>query len=147
MDRRRQVGLPEPFGSAGAGVYADARRLEPPVTETVQMTDSMSAQQRFAAVVDVLRQAMESIAEDQYYTPRLSWAPRSWLTYWRDRWADRFAPHRSCRTMRLKAAKALDEVAELTGQPWRGLTRITPVRPATSPYQSQSRGVRRFWKR
>ncbi len=111
------------------------KHLTAPVTETRQMTDSMTSEQRFAAVVDVMRQALESVAVDEFYTPKITFAPRSWLVYWRDRWRDRFAPHASCHKMRSRAARALDEVAELTGQPWRGLTRVTPVRPRTSPYK------------
>jgi hypothetical protein len=109
--------------------------LRGPVTETMRMRDSMTAEQRFAAVIDVMRQALTEIAVDEFYAPRLTWAPRSWLVYWRDRWSDSFRPHRSCQKMRSRAARALDEIAELVGQPWRGLTRVTPVRPKLSPYK------------
>jgi hypothetical protein len=105
------------------------------VTETVRMRDSMTAEQRFAAVIDVMRQALTRMALDDFHAPRLTWAPRSWGIYWLDRWRDSFRPHSSCRRMRLTAARALDEVAEIVGQPWRGLTRVTPVRPPASPHQ------------
>lgn len=101
----------------------------------MRLRDSMTAEQRFAAVIDVMRQTLEEIAVDEFYVPRPTWAPRAWLAYWRDRWRDSFRPHRSCMRMRSGAARALDEIAEITGQPWRGLTRVTPVRPRLSPYK------------
>jgi hypothetical protein len=110
-------------------------RIVVPVTETQAMRDQLTTQQRFAAVIDVMRQTLEEIAVDEFYVPRLTWSPRSWWIYWRDRWRDRFQPHRTCMRLRSGAARALDEVAELTGQPWRGLTRVTPVRPRLSPYK------------
>lgn len=113
-------------------------------TETQRMRESMTVEQRFAAVIDVMRQTLTEVAIDEFYVPRLTWAPRSWLVWWRDRWADRFQPHRACMRMRSGAARALDEVAELTGQPWRGLTRVTPVRPRLSPYQARSKGPQRM---
>jgi hypothetical protein len=105
------------------------------VTETMRMRDGLTAEQRFAAVIDVMRQALTELAVDEFTAPRLTWAPRSWLTYWRDRWRDKFRPHASCFKMRSRAARALDEVSEIVGQPWRGLTRVSPVRPAFSPYK------------
>lgn len=110
-------------------------RRFPSQTETQNMRESMTVEQRFAAVIDIMRQTLEEVAVDEFYVPRLTWAPRSWLTWWRDRYRDRFQPHRSCMRMRSGAARALDEVAEITGQPWRGLTRVTPVRPRLSPYK------------
>lgn len=119
----------------GPSMRARPRSLSVPVTETQSMADSMTAQQRFAAVIDVFRQTLTEIAVDEFYVPKLTWAPRSWWIYWLDRYRDRFQPHRSCMRLRSGAARALDEVAEITGQPWRGLTRVTPVRPRLSPYK------------
>jgi hypothetical protein len=120
------------------------RRIEGPVTETMSMRDGMTAQQRFAAVIDVFRQTMEEIAVDEFYVPKVTWAPRSWWRYWRDRYRDRFRPHSTVMRLRSGAARALDEVAEITGQPWRGLTRVTPVRPRLSPYNPRPKGPQRM---
>lgn len=120
------------------------RHIRGPVTETVRMRDSMTAEQRFAAVIDVFRQTLEEIAVDEFYVPKVTWAPRTWWRYWLDRSGDRFRPHATVMRLRSGAARALDEVAEITGQPWRGLTRVTPVRPRLSPYNKPQPKVQRM---
>lgn len=108
-------------------------------TETAQMRDGMTSQQRFAAVVDTMRQALTDIAIDPYAVPRLTYAPRAFVAYWWKRWLDGFRPAYSCEKMRKRAQRALDEAAEITGQPWRGITRVTAVRPRESPYKVDDR--------
>jgi hypothetical protein len=108
------------------------------------MRDSMSSEQRLAAVIDVMRGCLTELAVDEFNAPALTWAPRSWFAYWKDRWQDSFQPHTSCMKMRSRAARALDEVGEIIGQPWRGLHRVNPVRPKFSPYRDvRSEGPRR----
>jgi len=97
----------------------------------------MTAEQRLAAVIDCMRQALVELAVDEFYPPRFTWAPRAFFTYWRNRFQDGFQPHRSCMKMRLRSAVALDEAAEITGQQWRNLNRVNPVRPRFSPYRRE----------
>src|SRR5277367_6913843 len=97
----------------------------------------MTAEQRFAAVIDSMRQALTELAVDEFHAPRFTWAPRAFWGYWRGRLRDGLQPHQSCVRMRMRCAQALDEVAEITGQHWRGLNRVNPVRPKFSPYRRE----------
>jgi hypothetical protein len=111
------------------------------ISETVRLRDNMTAEQRFAAVIDSMRQALTELAVDEFHAPRFTWRPRAFWDYWVGRWRDGFQPHESCLKMRLRCAQALDEVAEITGQHWRGLNRVNPVRPQFSPYRRERDAV------
>jgi hypothetical protein len=107
------------------------------ISETVRLRDNMTAEQRFAAVIDTMRQALTELAVDEFHAPRLTYRPRAFWAYWLGRWRDGLQPHESCVRMRMRCAQALDEVAEITGQHWRGLNRVNPVRPLFSPYRRE----------
>jgi hypothetical protein len=107
------------------------------ISETVRLRDNMTAEQRFAAVIDCMRQALVELAVDEFNAPRFSWAPRAFWAYWLARFRDGLQPHSSCLKMRLRCAHSLDEVAEITGQQWRGLNRVNPMRPKFSPYRRE----------